>query len=150
MTQAANFFGETVGASTDKDELAGAAVAMFAEPFGERLGIEIFRGVVEQDDGGRLLEIKFFQGGLRFAHLSDFDGGEAADAFYVVVNDSAKFRAASFAKHDQAQTHLLEAVFLALFEEGFAADAQAGGGLADFVVQGFEGGGDDFALHVFE
>src|SRR6266702_3562903 len=44
----------------------------------------------------------------------------------------------------------LQTILLALFEEGFAADAEGYGGAADLVMRGFEGGGNDFALHFLE
>src|ERR1700730_1442703 len=44
----------------------------------------------------------------------------------------------------------LKAIFLALFEERLAADAESFGRAADLVVGSFEVGGDDFALDFFE
>src|SRR6266705_1020556 len=44
----------------------------------------------------------------------------------------------------------LQTILLALVEEGFAADAEGYGGAADLVMRGFEGGGNDFALHFLE
>src|SRR5882762_6810021 len=43
-----------------------------------------------------------------------------------------------------------QTIFFALFEEGFAADAEGCGGAADLVMRGFERGGDDFALHFLQ
>src|SRR2546430_13809196 len=43
-----------------------------------------------------------------------------------------------------------QTVLFALFEEGFAADAEGGGGAADLVMRGFERSGDDFALHFLQ
>src|SRR6266705_3018363 len=41
----------------------------------------------------------------------------------------------------------LQPVFLAFFEEGFAADAEGFSGAADLVMRRFERGGDDLTLH---
>src|SRR5205823_1068412 len=43
-----------------------------------------------------------------------------------------------------------QTVLLALFEEGFAADAERCGRAANLVMRGFERGSDDFALHFLE
>ncbi len=40
------------------------------------------------------------------------------------------------------QSHLLQTIFLALFEQRFTADSQAVGRLTDFVVHGFQGRGN--------
>src|SRR5436309_12271022 len=48
------------------------------------------------------------------------------------------------------RTISFQAVFFALFEEGFAADAEGFGGAADLVVRSLKSGGDDLALHFLE
>jgi hypothetical protein len=64
---------EAVGVAAEEDEFAGAAVAEFAEPFGEGVRIEIFSGSVEKDDRGGAISVEFLDGGDTIADLCDFD-----------------------------------------------------------------------------
>src|SRR6266851_943605 len=118
----------------------------------------------------------FLSGTIRMgmAHLRDFDGTGAADAFDVVIEDGTHLGAAGFAEHQKPNFHnglvspeerslvasllgmtilvgwSLQPVFLAFFEEGFAADAEGFGGATDLVMRRFERGGDDLTLHFLQ
>src|SRR5437762_3002833 len=64
---------EAVGVAAEEAEFAGAAVAEFAEPFGEGVRIEVLSDGVEKDDGGGAISVKFLDGGDTIADLCDFD-----------------------------------------------------------------------------
>jgi hypothetical protein len=81
--------GEAGGVAAEKDEFARAAVAEFAEPFGEGVRIESFSGSVEKDRGSGAVGVEFLDSGVAVANFGDFDGAGAADAFDVVVEDGA-------------------------------------------------------------
>jgi len=69
---------ETVGVAAEKNDFAGAPVAEFAEPFGERVRIEIFSASVEQDHGRGAVGLKFFDGRRAVANFGDFDRARSA------------------------------------------------------------------------
>jgi hypothetical protein len=65
---------EAVGVAAEKDQFAGAAVAEFAEPFGEGARIERFSGGVEKNSGGGAVGVEFFDCRIAVADFGDFDG----------------------------------------------------------------------------
>ena len=104
---------------------------------------------VEKDNRGGAVGVHFLESRVRVAHFRNFDGRLMADSFYVVFDDGAHFGAAGFAEHEQANLHF-RLVFLALFEQGLAADAQNFGSAANLVVRGFQRCGDRFLLNLFQ
>src|SRR5437899_3046233 len=88
------------------NEFARAAVEKFAEPFGEGVRIQVLSGGIEKDDSGGAIGIELFQSGITVADFGDFDGARSADAFHIVVEDSAHLRTAGFAEHEKTQLHL--------------------------------------------
>jgi len=64
---------EAFGVAAEEDEFAGAAIANFAEPFGEGVRIEIFPGGVEKNNRGGAIGVEFLDGGDTIADLCDFD-----------------------------------------------------------------------------
>jgi hypothetical protein len=50
---------KAVGIAAEEDEFACAAVAEFAEPFGESVRIEVFSGGIKKDDGGSAISVEF-------------------------------------------------------------------------------------------
>jgi len=54
---------EAVGVAAEEDEFAGAAVAEFAEPFGESVRIETLPGSVEKDNSGGAIRVELLEGG---------------------------------------------------------------------------------------
>ena len=64
---------EAVGVAAEEAEFAGAAVAEFAEPFGEGVRIEVLSDSVEKDDGGGAISVEFLDGCDTIADLCDFD-----------------------------------------------------------------------------
>src|SRR5580658_1444797 len=104
--QGAEFDGETFGVAAEEDDFAGGMVAEAAEPARELLRAELIAGGVEQDEGGAGLHFQFAQsGGGGFADFGDGDFGVAADAFDVVVDESAELFAAGFSEHYEADFH---------------------------------------------
>src|SRR6266446_3479373 len=101
----AETFREAIGVAAEENQFADAAVAELREPFGEGVRIEIFPGGVEKDDGGGAVGTKFLDGGMGIAHLRDFDGTGAADAFDVVIEDGTHLGAAGFAEHQKPNFH---------------------------------------------
>jgi hypothetical protein len=89
---------EAFGVPAQEDEFASAAIAEFAEPFGEGVRIEVLSGSVEKDNRGGAI-VKFLEGGGAIANFVDFDGARAADALCIIVEDGAHFGAAGFSDH---------------------------------------------------
>src|SRR6266704_681332 len=159
----AETFREAIGAAAEKNQFADAAVAELREPFGEGVRIEIFPGGVEEDDGGGAVGFQFLGDGITVANFGDFDGTGAADALDVVIEDGTHLGAAGLAQHQKPNFHnslvspeershvasllgmtilvgwSLQPVFLAFFEEGFAADAEGFSGAADRVYRAWRG-----------
>ena len=96
---------EETGVATKKDEFAGAAVAEFAEPFGKGVRIETFPTGVEEHHGGGALGVELLASGIGVANFGDFHGTRSADAFDIIIEESADFRAADLAEHKDVQLH---------------------------------------------
>jgi hypothetical protein len=73
MSALAEIFWKTIGIAAKEDEFAGAAVAEFAEPFGERVRIEVFPCGIEKDYSCGAIGIEFFQSRVAVADFSDFN-----------------------------------------------------------------------------
>src|SRR5438132_3817645 len=97
--------GEAVGVAAEEDEFARAAIAEFAKPFGEGVRIQVLPCGIKKDDGGDAIGVEFLTGGVGITNFGDFDGARPADAFYVVVENSAHLGAARFSKHEEAEFH---------------------------------------------
>jgi hypothetical protein len=173
-------FGKAIGISANKNDFAGAAIALFAEPAGQSFGALRFATGIEEEYGGGAVGVETLNYGTSVVDLVDFDGSSVADALHVIIEDRTKFWAAGFAEHEQAEAHeevqslklkvesekavqektslktghykneLLQTVLFALFEQRFPADAENFGGFCDVVAGGFQGLGNGFALEVFE
>ena len=152
LREGSNVAGESFGIAAEKDDFAGAAIAQFLKPASELLRRELLAGSVKENGGCAGLDFQLATGcGRGVAKLGDFDFGEMADAGEVIVKQGANFLAARFTEHNEADFHSLnEAVFLALIEQGLAADAENFRSFADFVVNCVQGGGDGLALEFFK
>lgn len=95
----AEFFGKTIGVSTEENDFASAAVALLCEPLGKFIGVRIFSGSVEENDGGGAVGVEDFESGFGVAQFGDGDLRVAADAFDVIIEEAAEGRTPCFPEH---------------------------------------------------
>ena len=65
----------------------------------------MFSGSVEKDDGCGAVSVKSFEGGVAVTDFRDFDRTRTADAFYIVVKNSAYFGSPGLSEHEQSEFH---------------------------------------------
>jgi hypothetical protein len=96
---------EPVGIAAKENKFTSAAVAKFAKPFGEGVGIEVFSSSFEKSTDGSAVGVEFLESGGTIADLGDLNRAPAADAFDVILKGSPHFGAARFSEHENAKFH---------------------------------------------